>query len=193
MAAEHVISTIEEEKNIASTYPTALSKSWVFKELYAARNFRPWFKYGLWLGSLATGLEFKIFKKQCWWTLHHSYTDRSKTQTAKKSMRISYPPPDQKIIFDRNSSIYLSNIKYEENQPCNLKLNNPLAFSNSLEIYAAPEQRYCPAGVYEVINKKLHINAGNCIHCKTCDIKDPLNNIRWIPPEGGSGPNYQDM
>ena len=133
------------------------------------------------------------------WTLRHSGADHASLQTAAACQPIAYPKADGVLTFDRLSSIYLSNLSHEEDQPIHLQLAQPpLAIEHNLKIYDAPEQRYCPAGVYEIVRvpeqpPRLQINAANCVHCKACDIKDPLQNINWITPEGGSGPNYVDM
>jgi electron-transferring-flavoprotein dehydrogenase len=195
LAAESVAAALKENRvgEILENYPAALRASWVYQELHTARNFRPWFKYGLKIGTLMSGLELKLFRGKTPWTLHHTITDRQETLPASQCSPIHYPKPDGKISFDRMSSVYLANTHHEENQPIHLKLKKPAEFKVCLEKYAAPEQRYCPAGVYEVINNNLQINAANCVHCKTCDIKDPTNNIAWTLPEGGAGPNYQEM
>jgi electron-transferring-flavoprotein dehydrogenase len=194
IAAESVVKALETNNAVATDYPVALKKSWVYKELYQSRNFRPWFKYGLKIGTLMAGIELKLFRGKTFWTLHHRGKDSAALLPTKQCQPIHYEKPDGKISFDRSSSVYLANIKHDEDQPIHLKLNDPNQFVNSLEHYAAPEQRYCPAGVYEVIHQnQLQINAANCLHCKACDIKDPIGNIVWTVPEGGSGPNYQDM
>jgi len=193
LAAESVIQALTENNSLASSYPERLKNSWVMKELYEARNFRPGFKYGLWIGTLLAGLELKCLGGKAPWTQHHKTTDRAETHPATNCKKIHYPTPDGKISFDRMSSVYLANTRHDENQPIHLTLKDPKKFSECLTIYDAPEQRYCPAGVYEVVQDRLHINAANCVHCKTCDIKDPINNITWTVPEGGSGPNYSNM
>ena len=139
------------------------------------------------------GLELKLLRGKAPWTLHHRGEDRYATKTTAQCQKIDYPKPDGKISFDRMSSVYLANTRHDENQPFHLQLKDPTKFKICLEKYDAPEQRYCPAGVYEVVNQQLQINAANCVHCKTCDIKDPTNNIVWTTPEGGSGPNYPNM
>jgi electron-transferring-flavoprotein dehydrogenase len=195
IAAEAVAKALSENRalDVLQDYPLALKNAWVYKELHTARNFRPWFKHGLTIGTLMGGLELKLLQGKALWTLHHTTTDRAETLIAKQCKPINYPKPDGKISFDRMSSVYLANMRHDENQPIHLKLKDPALFKICLEKYDAPEQRYCPAGVYEVSNGQLQINAANCVHCKTCDIKDPTDNIVWTVPEGGSGPNYGEM
>lgn len=178
------------------SYPAAIKASWLYQELHQVRNFRPWFrKLGLTLGTLVAGLELKLFKGKVPWTLKHHVSDRDCTQLAKKSAKMDYPKADGVISFDRSSSVYLANLHHDEDQPVHLHLKNPAkAIDESYALYDSPEQRYCPAGVYEIVDgPRLHINAANCVHCKTCDIKDPTHNIVWTVPEGGSGPNYSNM
>lgn len=167
------------------------------KELYAARNIRPGFKLGLIPGLINAAFETYISKGKSPWTLHN-HADHTTLIPAKKAKVINYPKPDNKLTFDKLSSVYLSNTYHEENQPAHLTLKRPkLAIEINLAIYASPESRYCPAGVYEIVEDengpRLQINAQNCIHCKTCDIKDPKQNIVWKAPEGGGGPNYIEM
>lgn len=180
-------------------YTQLLRESWVYEELHAARNFRPFFGLGLFLGTLLGGIELKLFGGKTPWTLQFKHRDRNCTLKASACQKIIYPRHDGVVSFDRLSSVYLANIKYDENQPVHLHLRDP---AKSIEIsfkeYASPEQRYCPAGVYEIVQDslgkpRLQINAANCVHCKTCDIKDPADNIVWVVPEGGSGPNYPNM
>ena len=182
------------------TYPEAFRSSWLYDELYQARNFKPWMAKGLHLGSLMFGIDQVLLRGKAPWTLHHQHADHEQLKKAADCAPIDYPKPDGKITFDRLSSVYLSNTNHEEDQPCHLTLKDasvPIAIN--LALYDAPEQRYCPAGVYEIVrdetgkNPRLQINAQNCVHCKTCDIKDPTQNIVWIPPEGGGGPNYSGM
>ena len=192
VAAESVARALAHPEEIPTLYeyPEALAKSWVMEELKLARNFRPWFRHGLTMGTLMGGIELKVFGGDAPWTLHHKTTDRKETLPARLCNRIDYPKPDGVLTFDRMSSVYLANTRHDENQPIHLTLKNPSKFAEDLAIYDAPEQRYCQAGVYEVVNQQLQINAANCVHCKTCDIKDPQHNIVWTSPEGGSGPNY---
>lgn len=178
-------------------YSDKIKQSWLAKELYKVRNIRPGFNYGLIPGMLNAAFETYISRGHSPWTLsnHKDYTSLIPAQQAKK---IEYPKPDGVLTFDRSSSVYLTNTFHEENQPCHLKLKNPgLAISVNYQLYASPETRYCPAGVYEILEEeagpRLQINAQNCIHCKTCDIKDPEQNIQWVAPEGGGGPNYVGM
>lgn len=178
------------------TYQERLEKSWVYKELYKVRNIRPGFQKGLAFGLLNAVFE-TITQGKSPWTLKN-HRDYKQLNPAAVCSEISYPKPDGKITFDRLSSLYLSNITYEENQPNHLLLKDPQkALSINLTIYDFPEGRYCPAQVYEIVEgvygPTLQINAQNCIHCKVCDIKDPTQNITWTPPEGGSGPNYVNM
>lgn len=181
-----------------STYIPRIEQSWVYEELYAARNIRPGFQKGLWRGLFNAALETYIFKGKRKKTLAH-HADHTTLKKAAQCTPISYPKPDGRITFDKLTSVQLTGVNHAEDQPCHLKLSDPsLAVTVNLKEYAGPEQRYCPAGVYEFIDdgqgsKKLQINAQNCIHCKTCDIKDPLQNITWIPPEGGGGPRYSNM
>lgn len=179
-----------------SDYPEAIKASWLYQELHQVRNFRPWFrKLGLTLGTLVAGLELTLFKGKVPWTLRHSVSDRDCTRLAAQAPKIDYPKADGVISFDRASSVYLANLHHEEDQPIHLRLKDGAkAIDDSYARYASPEQRYCPAGVYEIVEgPRLQINAANCVHCKTCDIKDPTNNIVWTVPEGGSGPNYSNM
>jgi electron-transferring-flavoprotein dehydrogenase len=183
-----------------SAYPKAFRKSWLFAELYKARNFKPWMSKGLALGSLMFGIDQIVFRGKAPWTLHHSGSDHTKLKKAADCQPIAYPKPDGLITFDRLSSVFLSNTNHEEDQPCHLTLKNAsVPIKVNLELYDAPEQRYCPAGVYEIVrdeagaNPRLQINAQNCVHCKTCDIKDPTQNIVWVVPQGGEGPIYPNM
>jgi electron-transferring-flavoprotein dehydrogenase len=181
-------------------YPKAFESSWLYDELHRARNFKPWMNKGLLVGTLMAGMDQKLFGGKAPWTLHAHKTDAAKTKPAREFKRIDYPKPDNKLSFDRLSSVFLSNTNHEENQPCHLTLKDPtVPIAVNLAIYDAPEQRYCPAGVYEIVREsdgskpRLQINAQNCVHCKTCDIKDPTQNIVWVNPEGGGGPNYPNM
>ena len=171
----------------------------MWDELYRARNIRPGFHKGLWPGMLYAGLDTYLLRGRAPWTLHHK-PDHIQLKKASECAPIDYPKPDGKVSFDRNSSVFLSATNHEEDQPVHLTLNDasvPIAVN--LAEYDAPEQRYCPAGVYEILRNedgsepRLQINAQNCVHCKTCDIKDPTQNINWVTPEGGGGPNYPNM
>jgi electron-transferring-flavoprotein dehydrogenase len=183
-----------------AAYPKAYESSWLHDELWRARNFKPWMNKGLLIGTLMAGMDQKLFGGKAPWTLHAHKTDAQKTKPAAQCKRIDYPKPDNKLSFDRLSSVFLSSTNHEENQPVHLTLKDPrVPIATNLAIYDAPEQRYCPAGVYEIVregdgsNPRLQINAQNCVHCKTCDIKDPTQNIVWVNPEGGGGPNYPNM
>ena len=183
-----------------AAYPEAFEKSWLYEELYRARNFKPAMSKGLWTGALLFGIDQKLFGGKAPWTLHHSGPDHAKLKKASECQPIDYPKPDGVLTFDRLSSVFLSNTNHEEDQPCHLRLTNPaVAIEVNLALYDAPEQRYCPAGVYEIVreadgsNPRLQINAQNCVHCKTCDIKDPTQNITWVAPQGGEGPVYPNM
>lgn len=200
-AAFEALAGGDEGPGVLENYPARLRESWVYDELYKARNFRPAFaKWGLWGGMLYGGLDLKLLGGRAPWTLHHHKADHESLKPAKDMPRIDYPKPDGQVSFDRNSSVYLSNTNHEEDQPVHLRLTDPaIPVRHNLALYDAPEQRYCPAGVYEILrdddggNPRLQINAQNCVHCKTCDIKDPTQNINWVTPEGGGGPNYPNM
>ncbi|MEK9662868.1 MAG: electron transfer flavoprotein-ubiquinone oxidoreductase, partial [Alphaproteobacteria bacterium] len=181
-------------------YADAFRESWVRTELYRARNFRPGFRWGLLVGTALGGLDQTIFRGYAPWTLHHAHPDNESLVDKSRAKPIQYPKPDGEVSFDKLSSVYISNTNHEENQPAHLTLKDPaVPISVNLARYDAPEQRYCPAGVYEIVseddgsNPQLQINAQNCVHCKTCDIKDPTQNIVWVTPEGGGGPNYPNM
>ncbi|MGA8261158.1 MAG: electron transfer flavoprotein-ubiquinone oxidoreductase [Arenicellales bacterium] len=180
-------------------FTSAFQESWVYEELKRARNVRPSFKWGLVGGTLYTGLDQVLLRGRAPWTMRHPHADNETLKPASQSKRIDYPKPDGKISFDRLSSVFLSNTVHEENQPVHLTLKDEtVPVRVNLAEYQAPEQRYCPAGVYEIVNDDnnepyLQINAANCVHCKTCDIKDPTQNIVWVTPQGGDGPNYPNM
>ena len=186
-----------------SDYPKAFEQSWLHEELDRARNFKQWFKKGRSTATLMTGVEQWLLPRLGFkappWTLHRSAPDHTYLKPAAECAQISYPKPDGKISFDRLSSVFISNTNHEENQPAHLTLKKadvPVVIN--LATYAGPESRYCPAGVYEFVKNddgsdRLQINAQNCVHCKTCDIKDPTQNIVWVTPEGGGGPNYAGM
>jgi len=186
-----------------SAYPAAFEQSWLREELDQSRNFKTWFKKGNTVGTLMTGIEQwllpKLGIKSPPWTLHRDKPDHAYLRPAAEMPKISYPKPDGKLTFDRLSSVFVSNTNHEENQPAHLKLkDNAIPVQVNLTTYAGPESRYCPAGVYEFVKnedntERLQINAQNCVHCKTCDIKDPTQNIVWVTPEGGGGPNYAGM
>ena len=180
-------------------YPRAFESSWLRVELHLARNFKPWMDKGLWAGTLMFGVDQVVLRGRAPWTLHRGTPDHAKLRPAAECTPIQYPKPDGKITFDRLSSVYVSNTHHEENQPSHLTLKDPaIPVRVNLAIYAGPESRYCPAGVYEFVadgngTQRLQINAPNCVHCKTCDVKDPTQNIVWVAPEGGGGPNYSNM
>jgi len=186
-----------------AAYPAAFEKSWLFEELDRSRNFKQWFKKGRTTATLMTGIEQwllpKIGFKAPPWTIHRTQPDHLALRPAAECPQIAYPKPDGLISFDKLSSVFISNTNHEEQQPAHLTLKDvgvPVAVN--LAKYAGPEGRYCPAGVYEFVKSdtgadKLQINAQNCVHCKTCDIKDPTQNIVWVTPEGGGGPNYAGM
>jgi electron-transferring-flavoprotein dehydrogenase len=181
-----------------AAYPRAFRSSWLRDELHRARNFKPWMSKGLYTGTLMVGIDQVLFRGKAPWTLSHAHADHE-TLVRKDSARpIEYPKPDGVLTFDRLSSVFVSNTSHEEDQPVHLRLKDPaIPTSLNLPVYAGPESRYCPAGVYEFVTQdgatRLQINAANCVHCKTCDIKDPAQNIDWVVPEGGGGPNYPNM
>ncbi|WP_085903981.1 electron transfer flavoprotein-ubiquinone oxidoreductase [Kiloniella majae] len=200
-AAFDAVTTGEETPPVLSAYPDAYKKSWVYEELYASRNFRPAFsKFGLWGSMLYSGIDLKVFGGKLPWTFNHKHYDHECLKPAADMPQIDYPKPDGKLSFDRLSSVFISGTNHEEDQPVHLTLKDAsVPISHNLAIYDAPEQRFCPAGVYEIVrdddgnNPQLQINAQNCVHCKTCDIKDPTQNINWVTPEGAGGPNYPNM
>ena len=204
LAAEAAAAALKAGRSLdeLDAYPQAFEKSWLFDELNSSRNFKQWFKQGNTVGTLMTGIEQwllpKLGLKSPPWTIHRSTPDHARLHAASQIPAIRYPKPDGKLTFDRLSSVFISNTNHEENQPAHLTLKDasvPVAIN--LALYAGPESRYCPAGVYEYLNTggedHLVINAQNCVHCKTCDIKDPTQNIVWVTPEGGGGPNYAGM
>jgi len=181
-------------------YPETFRGSWLHDELHRARNFKPWMSKGLALGTLMVGIDQVVLRGQAPWTLHHDHADHETLKAKSEAEPIAYPKPDGVITFDRLSSVFVSNTNHAEDQPVHLTLKDAaVPIKVNLELYDAPEQRYCPAGVYEIVreadgkNPRLQINAQNCVHCKTCDIKDPTQNIVWVTPEGGGGPNYPNM
>ncbi|AYH43659.1 electron transfer flavoprotein-ubiquinone oxidoreductase [Azoarcus sp. DN11] len=199
LAAEAAFEAVaaERQSDELTAFPDAFKSSWLYAELHKTRNFKPYMKKGLWMGSLLFGIDQKVFQGKAPWTLHNS-SDHDKLKPASECPKIDYPKPDGVLTFDRLSSVFLSNTNHEEDQPCHLRLKDasvPIAIN--LAKYDAPEQRYCPAGVYEIVREeagpRLQINAQNCVHCKTCDIKDPTQNIDWVVPQGGEGPIYQGM
>ena len=200
LAAQAAVTALSENRSadVLAAYPSAFKNSWLYTELNQARNFKPWMSKGLYLGTLMVGLEQKVLGGNMPWTIHVKHADHECLEPAAQHQAIYYPKPDGKISFDRLSSVFISNTNHAENQPIHLTLKDASVPVNlNLNTYAGPEQRYCPAGVYEYIEKEgqqqLQINSQNCVHCKTCDIKDPSQNIVWITPEGGGGPNYGSM
>ena len=185
-----------------SAYPKAFEASWLHTELNKDRNFKNWFKYGLTTATLMNGFEHFVLRGHIPWTLHRDKPDHAYLKPASECKPIVYPKPDGKLTFDRLSSVFISNTNHAENQPSHLTLKDAsVPVQINLAKYAGPEARYCPAGVYEFVPdeakggnaQRLQINAQNCVHCKTCDIKDPTQNIVWVTPEGGGGPNYSGM
>ncbi|MFM7657050.1 MAG: electron transfer flavoprotein-ubiquinone oxidoreductase, partial [Burkholderiaceae bacterium] len=181
-----------------TAYSAAFETSWLHEELHVARNFKPAMGKGLYLGTLLVGIDQVLFRGKAPWTLHHQHADHACLQPASSFEPIAYPKPDHVLTFDRLSSVFISNTNHNEHQPAHLTLTDgSVPVSVNLTTYAGPEQRYCPAGVYEYVEEsgqpRLQINAQNCVHCKTCDIKDPTQNIVWVTPEGGGGPNYANM
>ncbi|MDO8776743.1 MAG: electron transfer flavoprotein-ubiquinone oxidoreductase [Burkholderiaceae bacterium] len=182
-----------------SAYPEAFEASWLHTELNKSRNFKAWFKKGLTVATIMNGIEQFALKGNIPWTLHRDKPDHAYLKPAAECQPIVYPKPDGKLTFDRLSSVFISNTNHEEQQPAHLTLKDAsVPVSINLAKYAGPEARYCPAGVYEFVKNednsdRLQINAQNCVHCKTCDIKDPTQNIVWVTPEGGGGPNYAGM
>ncbi|MGE7088921.1 FAD-dependent oxidoreductase [Achromobacter xylosoxidans] len=205
LAAEALSAALEagRAQDELSAYPEAFDKSWLSEELQQTRNFKLWFKKGKTAGQLMTGIEQwllpKLGVKSPLWTLHNHKADHNALRPASEFSPISYPKPDGKLSFDRLSSVFISNTNHEESQPAHLTLKDAaVPVQVNLAKFAGPESRYCPAGVYEFVKNddnsdRLQINAQNCVHCKTCDIKDPTQNIIWVTPEGGGGPNYAGM
>ncbi len=186
-----------------SAYPAAFEQSWLHAELQRAKNFKQWFKKGRTVGTLMTGIEQWLLPKLGVsvppWTIHRTEADHTRLKPAAECAQISYPKPDGKLTFDRLSSVFISNTNHAEDQPAHLTLRDAsVPVQVNLAKFAGPEARYCPAGVYEFVKTdagqdRLQINAQNCVHCKTCDIKDPTQNIVWVTPEGSGGPNYAGM
>lgn len=208
LCAEAVAKELAKDSPAAepTEYATQFERSWLREELHRARNFKPAMSKGLWLGTLIVGVDQKLFGGKAPWTLHSTTPDHSTLKPASEYPPIHYPKPDGRLTFDRLSSVFLSGTTHEENQPAHLTLNNQsVPVATNLARFAGPESRYCPAGVYEYLDAsgnaihapadgaRLQINAQNCVHCKTCDIKDPTQNIVWVAPEGGGGPNYTGM
>jgi electron-transferring-flavoprotein dehydrogenase len=200
MLAADVLMRCEDFSAEAENFKNLILQSWVGEELYVARNIRPAFRhFGLWGGLAYSALDTYVLKGKAPWTWSHSTQDHTTLQAAKNSQKIIYPSHDHILTFDKSQAVYLSHTHHAENQPCHLQLKDQsVAIHTNYAVYDAPETRYCPAGVYEILfddakNPRLQINATNCIHCKTCDIKDPTQNINWQPPEGGDGPAYGEI
>jgi len=201
LAAEAAFDAVQagRQSDELTAYPEAFKTSWLHTELHRARNFKQWMSKGLYLGTLMVGIEQKLLGGNVPWTLHHHHADHEMLKPASQCKPIVYPKPDGKLTFDRLSSVFISNTNHEENQPAHLTLKDRSVPVNvNWQTYAGPEARYCPAAVYEFVknddgSERLVINAQNCVHCKTCDIKDPTQNIVWVTPEGGGGPNYPNM
>jgi len=206
LAAEAAFEAVQagRQHDELTSYPSAFEASWLRAELDQSRNFKQWFKKGNTVGALMTGIEYwllpKLGIKSPPWTIHRAQADHLYLRPAAEMPKIDYPKPDGKLTFDRLSSVFVSNTNHAENQPAHLTLKDAsVPVKINLAKYAGPEARYCPAGVYEFVrneadnSERLQINAQNCVHCKTCDIKDPTQNIVWVTPEGGGGPNYAGM
>ncbi len=199
-AAEALFDALADEAVAeVKSYPERLRQTWVWDELYRVRNIRPSFRWGLWGGIAYSAVDTYVFQGKAPWTLRN-HADHTALKPASQFRAIAYPKPDGKLTFDRLSSVFISNTNHEENQPSHLQLRDAsIPIKVNLATYDAPEQRYCPAGVYEIVREpdgsapRLQVNAQNCVHCKTCDIKDPLQNINWVVPQGGGGPNYPNM
>ena len=203
VAAEEVVKALGAERanDEIVEYKAAFENSWAYKELYAQRNFGPaQHKFGNFIGSAYAFLDINIFNGKLPWTMNDPTPDHAALKPAADCKKIDYPKPDGKLSFDRLSSVFLSNTNHEEDQPCHLQLKDAsIPLEQNLPKFDEPAQRYCPAGVYEIVeneedgSKRFQINAQNCVHCKTCDIKDPAQNITWVTPEGTGGPNYPNM
>ena len=200
LAAESIAAALlDGGGEAAAAYSERLRASWIWDELERVRNVRPAFRRGLWAGLAHAAIDGYLLRGRAPWTFRHR-PDHAALETARKAPRIAYPRPDGVLTFDRLSSVHISNTNHEENQPAHLRLaDDAVPIEVNLALYDSPERRYCPAGVYEILTDgeggkpRLQINAQNCIHCKTCDIKDPKQNIHWVVPEGGGGPNYPNM
>ena len=200
LAAEAAVEALKAGRSADElvAYPAAFRASWLYDELNKARNFKPWMSKGLYLGTAMVGIDQVLFRGKAPWTLHHKHADHETLRPKSAATPIQYPKPDGTLTFDRLTDLSFSNTNHGEDQPPHLKLKDPsIPVKVNLEKYAGPESRYCPAGVYEFVDldtkPRLQINAQNCVHCKTCDIKDPTQNIVWVAPEGGGGPNYPNM
>jgi len=206
LGAEAAFAALAENRahDELAAYPEAVRRSWVYDDLYKVRNVKPGLKWGMWLGTAHGGMHMWLndlgLGAVVPWTLRHDKPDCQTLAPAATMPKIAYPKYDGVLTFDKLSSVFVSNTNHDEDQPSHLKLRDPsIPVAVNLARYDGPEQRYCPAGVYEFVavagepGKRLQINAPNCVHCKTCDIKDPLQNIHWVTPEGGGGPNYSGM
>lgn len=201
LAADAAFDAITSDRQFdeLTAYTASFEQSWLKKELHVARNFKPSMAKGLIKGALLVGIDQLLLKGKAPWTLHHKHADHTCLKPAANYTPIAYPKPDGKLTFDRLSSVFISNTNHSEDQPVHLTLKDPsIPVDVNLAEFAGPESRYCPAGVYEFVKNtdntdRLQINAQNCVHCKTCDIKDPTQNIVWVTPEGGGGPNYPNM
>jgi len=206
LAAETAFAALAEERSHdeLTAYPAAMRQSWVYRDLYKVRNVKPGLKWGMWLGTAHGGMHMWLndlgLGAAVPWTLRHGKPDHETLAPAAEMPKIAYPKYDGVLTFDKLSSVFISNTNHAEDQPSHLQLRDPsIPVAVNLARYDGPEQRYCPAGVYEFVaaagepGMRLQINAPNCVHCKTCDIKDPLQNIHWVTPEGGGGPNYSGM
>jgi len=201
LAAESLFAAVQADRwhDELSDYPAAFESSWLYDELKQSRNFKQWFKKGRTVGTLMTGIEQWLLRGKFPWSLKNNEPDHACLRPAAESTKIDYPKPDGKITFDKLSSVFLSNTNHEEDTPVHLTLkDDSVPVELNLAKFAGPEARYCPAGVYEFVkdeegNDQLQINAQNCVHCKTCDIKDPSQNIVWVAPQGGEGPVYPGM
>jgi len=199
-AAEALFDALADESAVeVKSYPARLRQTWLWDELHRVRNVRPSFRWGLWGGMAYSAVDTYVLQGKAPWTLRN-HPDHTALKPASRFRPIQYPKPDGKLTFDRLSSVFVSNTNHEENQPSHLQLKDAaVAITVNLAEFDAPESRYCPAGVYEIVrdadgsNPRLQINAQNCVHCKACDIKDPTQNINWVVPQGGGGPNYPNM
>ncbi len=199
LAAQAVNDAINNNSTQADSYESLFKDSWLYDELFNSRNFGPALhKFGNWLGGAFNTIDQNLLNNKLPLTLHDRHEDNAKLKEASQCEKIQYPRPDGILSFDKLSSVYLSNTNHEEDQPCHLQLSKEeIPVTVNMPLYQEPAQRYCPAGVYEIVDNhagsQLQINAQNCLHCKTCDIKDPCQNIQWVPPEAGGGPNYPNM
>lgn len=200
VAAESLFPHLQTAQLECTAYTENIKRSWVWEDLYKARNIRPALRWGLFPGLAYAAIDTYVFRGRAPWTLHHKLPDNLELKKADQCRKIDYPKHDNKITFDLSTSLYLANVSYDENQPYHLKLKDRYGVPININFkeFASPETRYCPAGVYELLSNennepRLQINGGNCIQCKACDIKDPTQNIVWTPSEGGSGPNYEMM